>query len=97
MLHNATRYATLCNMDIGPFPTDPPGEMTLRYRAGHGRDTVLVERRFYDPPQKVVLFVPVEKLWALLVNNAPDFRFEGLSLDEIRDGIDFARQGGWRG
>jgi predicted amidohydrolase len=82
-------------MDSEPFPTDPPGEVVLKYRKGYDGATVLIERRFYDPPDRVVVYVPVDKLWQLLIDNAESFRFEEYTADQLRDAIDFAIERGW--
>jgi hypothetical protein len=86
---------------IEHIPTRPPGEISLELQG----DTVIVERRLYGPragpgvePQRdrvSQISVPVEEMWRVLIQGLEGFRFEGLSADELRAGLDFARSYGW--
>jgi hypothetical protein len=85
---------------IEHIPTRPPGEISLELQG----DTVIVERRLYGtragpgvkPRRDRVsrISVPAADLWRLVIHGA-GFQFEGLSADELRDGLDFARSYGW--
>jgi hypothetical protein len=46
------------------------------------------------PAIKQVLYVPVAELGRLLLLS-PEFRFEELTFDEVRAGLDYARAHGW--
>jgi hypothetical protein len=94
-------------MKIERIPTAPAeggyGEMDLELFG----DRVRVEHRRpgfpgapgegASPGHTDVVYVPVALLWRLLIHGLPDFRFEELSVDELRDAIDFAREKGWSG
>lgn len=85
---------------IEHIPTDPPGEISLELQDG----TVIVERALYgaqagpgvpaERDRKTRIHVPVASLGQLILLS-PGFRFENLTFDEVRIGLDFARAHGW--
>jgi hypothetical protein len=81
-------------MRIERIPTDPPGEVSLERQGS----VVVVEQCFYDdgPEYMVRIRVPLVELWRLLVDEG-DFRFEGLTADQLRSAVDHARWHGWGG
>lgn len=56
-------------------------------------DDVIVGRRRCG----LTFHVPADVLWRFIIDGGADFRFEGLSPDQLRSAVDHARWHGWKG